>query len=90
MVTGNVRRVGNGRFYPFAIDEVLRLPELLLAIKTASDADHPRKARRFILTGSANLLLMRHVNESLAGRAVYLTLHSLTRREQLGFATAGI
>jgi predicted AAA+ superfamily ATPase len=74
----------------FAIDEVQRAPELLLAIKTAVDNDHPRRPGRFVLTGSANLLLLRHVNESLAGRAVYLTLHPLTRREQLGFGTAGI
>jgi len=33
-----------------------------------------RRAGRFLLTGSANLLLMRGVSESLAGRASYLTL----------------
>ena len=40
-----------------------------------------------LLTGSANLLLMRWVSESLAGRAAYLTLWLLTRREQLGLGT---
>ena len=72
------------------IDEVQREPDLLLAIKTAVDGDHPRRAGRFILTGSANLLLMKRVRESLAGRAAYVTLHPLTRREQLGFGAAGI
>ncbi len=41
-----------------------------------------------VLTGSANLL-MRQVSESLAGRASYLTLWPMTRREQLGLARAG-
>lgn len=36
-----------------AIDEVQREPDLLLAIKTAVDNDHPRVAGRFLLTGSA-------------------------------------
>jgi predicted AAA+ superfamily ATPase len=41
-------------------------------------------------TGSANLLLMQRVSESLAGRAAYVTLGPLTRREQLGLGRAGI
>jgi predicted AAA+ superfamily ATPase len=72
------------------VDEVQRTPDLLLAIKTAVDNDHPRRPGRFVLTGSANLLLMKRVQESLAGRAAYITLHPLTRREQLGLGTAGI
>lgn len=72
------------------IDEVQREPDLLLAIKAAIDADHPRRPGRFILTGSANLLLHRRVQESLAGRAAYITLEPLTRREQLAFGTGGI
>jgi predicted AAA+ superfamily ATPase len=72
------------------IDEVQRAPDLLLAIKTAVDGDHPRQPGRFLLTGSANLLLMRRVRESLAGRASYITMHPLTRREQLGIGEAGI
>jgi predicted AAA+ superfamily ATPase len=72
------------------IDEVQRAPDLLLAIKTAIDNDHPRRPGRFLLTGSANLLLMRRVRESLAGRASYITMHPLTRREQLGMGEAGI
>jgi len=52
------------------LDEVQREPELLRAVKRAIDRD--RKAGRFLLTGSANLLLMRQVSESLAGRASYL------------------
>ena len=43
-----------------------------------------------MLTGSANLLMMKHVSDSLAGRAYYLNLQTLTRREQQGLGTAGI
>jgi predicted AAA+ superfamily ATPase len=72
---------------PITIDEVQRAPTLLSAVKRAIDRN--RKAGRFLLTGSANLLLMRQVSESLAGRASYLTLWPLTRREQLGLGSAG-
>jgi predicted AAA+ superfamily ATPase len=61
------------------LDEVQRSPDLLRTIKRVVDQD--REAGRFILTGSANLLMMRQVSESLAGRAVYLNLWPLTRRE---------
>lgn len=70
------------------IDEVQRAPDLLLAIKRA--VDRRRGRGRFILTGSANLLLMRTVSETLAGRAGYLTLWPMTRREQMGLGRAGI
>ena len=73
---------------PVTLDEVQRAPELLRAVKRAIDRD--RKAGRFILTGSANLLLMRQVSESLAGRASYLTLWPMTRREQRGLGRCGL
>jgi predicted AAA+ superfamily ATPase len=69
------------------LDEVQREPGLLAAVKRAIDRN--RKAGRFLLTGSANLLLMRRVSESLAGRASYLTLWPMTRREQRGEGRAG-
>jgi len=72
---------------PVTLDEVQREPGLLLAVKRAIDRD--RKPGRFLLTGSANLLLMRQVSESLAGRASYLTLWPMTRREQRGLGRAG-
>ncbi|HUR82977.1 MAG TPA: ATP-binding protein [Thermoanaerobaculia bacterium] len=77
-----------GRGTKMTLDEIQRAPELLLAVKRAVDA---RKQKgRFILTGSANLLLMRNVSETLAGRASYLTLWPMTRREQLGLGRAGL
>ncbi len=72
------------------LDEVQREPDLMLAIKRAVDQDRPRRPGRFLLTGSANLLLMRRISESLAGRATYVTLWPLTRRERLGLGRAGI
>jgi uncharacterized protein len=70
------------------LDEVQRSPDLLLAVKGA--VDEHKVPGRFLLTGSANLLLMQRISESLAGRAAYLTLWPLTRREQLGAGTAGV
>ena len=56
-----------GGHEPITLDEVQREPGLLSAVKRAIDRN--RSAGRFLLTGSANLLLMRQVSESLAGRA---------------------
>jgi predicted AAA+ superfamily ATPase len=70
------------------LDEVQRVPALLAAVKR--HVDERRVRGQFLLTGSANLLLMRRVAESLAGRAVYLSLWPMTRRERLGLGAAGI
>lgn len=72
------------------LDEVQREPDVILAIKRAVDSDRPRRPGRFVLTGSANLLLMKRISETLAGRATYLTLWPLTRREQLGLGRVGL
>jgi predicted AAA+ superfamily ATPase len=77
-----------GGTQPVTIDEVQREPELLRAVKRAIDRD--RKPGRFLLTGSANLMLMRQVSESLAGRSSYLTLWPMTRREQRGLGRCGL
>ncbi len=68
--------------YEVVVDEVQKAPELLMSIKRAVDA-HPGRYR-FLLSGSANLLLMKSVSESLAGRAVYLVLDPLTLGEWHG------
>lgn len=69
------------------LDEVQRVPDLLLAVKRA--VDEGRRPGRFVLTGSANLLLMQRVSESLAGRAAYLDLWPLTRCEISSLGRAG-
>jgi predicted AAA+ superfamily ATPase len=58
------------------IDEVQKSTNLLEAVKIAVDSQ-PNKYR-FVLSGSANLLLMKKVSETLAGRAVFFTLNPLT------------
>ena len=61
------------------IDEVQRVPELLPAIKVSVDRD--RRPGRFLLTGSANVLLLPRVSESLAGRMEVHTLWPLSQGE---------
>jgi len=61
------------------IDEIQRAPELLLAIKQSVDQD--RRPGRFLLTGSANLMAMPTVADSLAGRMETLTLLPLSQSE---------
>lgn len=67
------------------IDEVQRAPQLLLAIKKSVDED--RRPGRFLLTGSANLLALPTVADSLAGRMETITLLPLSQSEICG-ATA--
>ena len=62
------------------LDEVQRAPGLLPAIKLAVDRD--RRPGRLLLTGSANLLLLPSVTESLAGRMEIVELHPLTEAEK--------
>jgi predicted AAA+ superfamily ATPase len=64
------------------IDEVQRAPDLLVAIKQSVDED--RRPGRFLLTGSANLLTVKTIHESLAGRVEIVPLYPLGRSEQLG------
>ena len=61
------------------LDEAQRCPELLLSLK--QNVDEQRQPGRYVLSGSANLALLGHVSETLAGRAGYYTLHPMTRRE---------
>jgi predicted AAA+ superfamily ATPase len=67
---------------PVTIDEAQRCPELLIAVKRA--VDRKRRPGQFVLSGSANLMLLSSVTETLAGRALYLKLMPFTRREALG------
>lgn len=71
------------------LDEVQRAADLLIAVKRAVDEDPARTPGRFVLTGSANLLMLERIGETLAGRAVYVTLWPFTRRERLGLGAAG-
>lgn len=64
------------------IDEIQRVPELMLAIKRSVDAN--RKPGRFLLTGSANLLQLPRLADSLAGRMECLYLNPFTESEKAG------
>lgn len=62
------------------LDEAQRLPPLFDALRGAIDADRQRMGR-FVILGSAQPALVRHVAESLAGRVGILELASLTMQE---------
>lgn len=64
------------------IDEAQRVPDIFSAIK--SSIDKKRKAGKFILTGSSNVLLLPKVSESLAGRIEILNLFPLAQSEITG------
>lgn len=63
------------------IDEVQRAPDLLLAIKESVDRD-PRPGR-FLITGSANLMTLPRIADSLAGRMEIIRLLPLAQSEIL-------
>jgi len=65
---------------PVILDEIQRTPELLRALKLSVDRD--RSPGRFLLTGSANLLLLPRLGDSLAGRMAIIELQPLTAAEQ--------
>lgn len=71
-VTGLPKRV--------TIDEIQRAPQILRAIKRTVDLD--RQSGRFLLTGSANLLLLPNADESLAGRMEVKRLQPLSESEK--------
>lgn len=64
------------------IDEIQRAPELLLGIKRLVDQD--RKSRRFILTGSADIMTLPRISDSLAGRTEVHILWPLSQGEIRG------
>ncbi len=61
------------------IDEIQRAPNLLLAIKKTVDEDY--RPGRFLLTGSANVLTLPRVADSLAGRMETIRMLPLARAE---------
>ncbi len=64
---------------PLVLDEVQRAPELFLAIKSIVDLDD--RPGRFLLTGSADILLLPQLSDSLAGRMEIFTLWPLSQGE---------
>ena len=66
------------------IDEIQRAPDVLLAIKRSVDED--RRPGRFLLTGSANVMTLPRVADSLAGRIETIRMLPLARAEIAGTA----
>lgn len=64
------------------IDELQRRPELLLEIKASIDRD--RRPGRFVLTGSADLLRLERTPDSLAGRAILVSVEGFSQGELRG------
>ena len=61
------------------LDEVQRVPSLFTALKAA--VDRRRDPGRFLLTGSANVLVVPRLTDSLAGRMAIQRLHPLAQAE---------
>ncbi len=61
------------------LDEIQRAPELFMAIKAGVDLN--RRPGRFLLTGSANVLLLPRLSESLAGRMEIISLWPFSQGE---------
>jgi predicted AAA+ superfamily ATPase len=78
------------RAHSLILDEVQRARDLLIAVKRAVDEDPESTPGRFVLTGSANLLMLEKISETLAGRAAYVTLWPFTRRERWGLGRTGL
>jgi len=71
-----------GLITPVTLDEVQHVPEIFPAIKVA--VDQKRQSGSFLLTGSANVLLLPRLSESLAGRMEILTLWPFSQGEIAG------
>lgn len=67
---------------PVVIDEVQRVPELMLAVKQILDRD--TTPGQFLLTGSADLTTARSIADALPGRVEYVNLWPLAQAEMHG------
>ena len=67
---------------PLILDEVQRAPEIMLPIKV--DVDNNRYPGRYILTGSANPLLVPKLGDALTGRMAVCNMWPLSQGEILG------
>lgn len=65
-----------------AIDEIQKCPKLIPEIKQVVDVN--KRAGQYLLTGSANILTLPAISDSLAGRVKYMRLRPLATGEILG------
>lgn len=68
---------------PLTLDEVQKVPAVFESLKLL--VDRCRQPGRFLLTGSANFLLLRKVSETLAGRIAVFELSGFTVSEAEGY-----
>jgi uncharacterized protein len=64
---------------PLILDEIQYVPEIIPAIKRRVDKD--RSPGQYLITGSQQWGVLKTITESLAGRAVFLDLHSFSCSE---------
>lgn len=76
--TGFIRHLSG----PVVIDEIQKASDLFPAIKLAVDQD--RRPGRFLLTGSANVMTLPRLSESLAGRMGIIPLFPFSAGELIG------
>jgi predicted AAA+ superfamily ATPase len=65
---------------PITIDEIQKAPHLLSPMKLY--IDNNKKNGEFLLTGSANVLNLKHSGETLAGRLIELTMYPFSAKEK--------
>ncbi len=82
LVSGDPSGFVRGLAGPVAIDEIQKAPGLFPAIKLAVDKN--RQPGRFLLTGSANVLTLPRLSESLAGRMEIIPLYPFSAGERDG------
>ena len=75
---GFIRNLTN----PVVLDEIQKAPDLFPAIKLAVDRN--RQPGRFLLTGSANVMTLPRLSESLAGRMEVIPLFPFSAGELAG------
>jgi len=69
-----------GMARPVILDEIQNFPDITIYVKILVDEN--RKAGQWFLTGSQQFSVMRHISESMAGRAAILALPPLQMRER--------
>jgi predicted AAA+ superfamily ATPase len=79
LATDPVRRLDYGNRL-VVLDEIQKQPGLLDAVKVLADR---KRAHRFLLLGSSQILLLRQVRETLAGRSTLLELWPLALVERI-------
>ena len=82
LIAGDPSGFIRGLTGPMVLDEIQKVPELFPAIKLAVDRN--RQPGRFLLTGSANVMTLPRLSESLAGRMEVIPLFPFSAGELAG------